>query len=129
MSNSSNSFGIFVDMTTGTAFSNVSLDVGGKKKVRDRRNFKRSHFFLSEISLTGWRDKVNMIHIIHGMRVRLIEMTLLGKVKSYLSPGKFFTLWLAQQNRQIMKGFVIFNHSSMLPKKEQPLFPKLYRIR
>ena len=42
MSNSSNSFGIFVDMTTGTAFSNVSLDVGGKKKVRDRRNFKRA---------------------------------------------------------------------------------------
>ena len=39
---------------------------------RDRRNFKRSHFFLSEISLTGWRDKVNMIHIIHGIRGRAI---------------------------------------------------------
>ena len=31
ISNSSNSFGIFVDMTTGTAFSNVSLDVGEEK--------------------------------------------------------------------------------------------------
>ena len=53
----------------------------------------------------------------------------IGKVKSYLPPGILFTLWLAYQNRQIMKGLVIFNHSSMLSKKEQPLFPQLYRIR
>ena len=28
-------------------------------------------------------------------QVRLIEMMLLGKVKSYLSPGKLCTLWLS----------------------------------
>ena len=53
----------------------------------------------------------------------------IGKVKSYLSLGKLLTLWLAYQNRQIMKGLVIFNHSSVLSKKEQTLFPQLYRIR